>query len=192
MNPISWLKYHLSHIKEESWHFQITKTVWGINAYTGHACTYVWLRLFPALFMMGIMFSFVLAICVFLAFFGFVFTLFEPKSDSTERYRDNFVYPHRMLPNGKKIPIAPWQIAVIGLVLYFGIQKTDVAITAVIYTAVAIATVLAVGVIGYIIVKSWNTPILTAGRNIISSSWDKVCPTLVVERKPIQLGGEPE
>jgi len=190
INPFSWLKHRLSHPKENSLHFQATKTFWSNNTY-GKACTYYWFKLPTALLLWTVACIFLFVGSVIGAFFGFVSSLFEPGEERLRWYhKTQWFYPYKTLPSGRRIPVAPWEIAVIVAVCYaiYYLALVDqgagkVSLLVLVGVAVFCSIVFAIS-------KSWRHPLLVGTRSGVSRSWNmaraawnKVCPELEVEPK---------
>lgn len=180
VNPFSWLKYRLSHVRENSWHFQAARGIWEHRAY-GKACTYYWFKLPSALFLWFVMCFFFVLVCVVGAFFGFVPTLFPASEEMRHHQRSGAFYPYKTLPNGKRFRVAPWEI-VAGICFIFVVYYLAMVDQALgLWVGEALLAFIAFCVFIFVISKGWVSPPIRNARLSLKAALSGVCPDLEVE-----------
>lgn len=179
-------KNYLSHVQNKSWHYRLVEWIWDEKRLTSSkACTYYWIKL-PASFcvagflaLAAIVWYLVGGIC------GFV-PAFVPSSNPEMLYqKGEIMYPYKRFPNGWKMPLAPWEIALIAVgfySFYYSVYYTFVfdfwpGLWLVI--GVALLSLLMFGI--YVLTKSWKTGPFVKARLMVKEAWDRVCPPLVIE-----------
>lgn len=176
MIGITPLKERLSHINEASWHYQAVKSMWPRKVtHNPKSCKYWWWYVPSALLIMGFIYAFGGIIWLFSGFAGFRMK-FE---DNPGPQGSDMFYPYKENKKGRKVLIAPWEVAVVLLVLfvlYSMVQSPAIALWGL--NAVGILAVL-VAVL-FILFRGWKSQISRDIRMIIAAWWDKACPALIV------------
>lgn len=192
LDSISRIKRHLSHIREDRWHYKAFSLVWQKKSegwIKKKACTYYWFYLPTSFLVIGILCAITAAVWAGGIFFGY-----RPKFKGGEDAPGSeLFYPHKEWKNGKKIPFSPFEAI-------FAISLTCFAIWLPFWLiegarqhmhslkiAGAVGLVLfALGVFCYFFLKGWNASFIKHARGIARISlakwWDKACPTLIVEK----------
>lgn len=187
LNPLSWLKHRLSHVRESSWHFQLVKEIWKAGAYDSKACSYYWFKIPSSLLLLCLGILIMGLIIIVAGFLGFVPTVFETKSPLMRSRKDGVFYPYKTLPSSKRLPIAPWEIAAMIVVLY-GIYDLAVIDQQLGFWVMSVGMSLtALAMVVYLIYKIWRLSFFVNLRSkagfSASQTWDGVCPKLVVDDK---------
>ncbi len=182
MNPFSWLKNRLSHINSNDWHFQAVEFIWNDKA-RGKACTYYWFKLPVSLIVFAVLCVLMVVICTIVPFFGFIPTFFPTKNEAMLRESNEHTYPYKRLPNGWKMPVAPWELAaaagaLAGIYYLAFIDQGLGAILGLIVLALAVFVAIIYG-----ISRSWSNPLIAGARANVKAAWDKTCPELEVTYK---------
>lgn len=185
--PLSWLKYRLSHVKKSSWHYSIVEDLWGkhITFAGSKTCVYYWWWL-PLSLVLYLALWTLLAVIVFISVFvGRIPTFFKTENEEMTIYSGDFTYPYKRLPSGKRIPIALWEIALVGAVVFgiyysFAINPMVAQILGVIIGAI-LGGIIALALIVFVITKGWSFRPIARARARVKYAWDRACPLLVVE-----------
>jgi len=184
MGPTRWLKNYLSHVKENTWHYKIIKSIWGKNT-AGGTCVYYWVKLPTALVasvLIGILFVCVATMAWFL---GYILTEFKTDDPKLKKYAKNHdVYPYGFTSKGKRRRIIPWHVATVlgfcALVYYLSFPDRESGKVVGIALGSVILGLLVLGLLIYGISKSWNTQVFASSRARVSNAWHKTCPPLIV------------
>jgi len=179
------LKYSLSHISSESWHWQATEMIWSKKAH-GKTCPYWSVKLPLALLglliiviVWGIFVAFrAMSITIaWIAGYRFKRSLIHLDDEISES--DNY-YAYMMRPDGSKARIAPWQVAsvpvILGILFFLVFVEPFLGLS----LLVSVVILLAAATIVYVLTKSWKNPLIVQARKSVSDAWDRVCPTLEV------------
>jgi hypothetical protein len=186
IRTLTAVKDRLSHINARSWHWKVTKEVFGKKA-QGKACTYYWFKVPLSMLGLAVLAIFIALRCVCRVFFiaimwvlGYRFNerIFDLEADTMLRinYDD---YKER--PDGSKSRFAPWEILLVPLLAWL------VWLLVVVYpsagkVALVILLGIATGVILiYFITAASKYPPIVRARAAVNAAWDRVCPPLVVE-----------
>lgn len=185
------LKYNLSHIRDSDLHYRLVKTVWGSLA-LGHSCTYYWIKLPISLLLWAIGGGFVgvilLLITIALGFCGFVVTLFPSTAPELKGYttRTHLAYPYGTLPNGKKLPVVPWQIALVLAALWalYYLVFQDPALGLIVESSVLMGAIgLAIGATAvFFLTKGIKSEPIQQARKDFAGVFDRICPPLVIAK----------
>ena len=95
---------------------------------------------------------------------------------------DDPFYPYKTLPNGKKFPVAPWEVAVVAVIvfaLYTAGFSPVLAVAKILLIAIAVVCLVVAAV--FVISKGWHNPLIQGPRQAIVYAWNKACPDLVLE-----------
>lgn len=198
-NPIVALKDRLSRVNPKSWHYKMVDDVWGTKA-AGKACTYYWFKLpLAALaFALFVIITFVGSIGGLI--FGYLPTMVPAPKNPVTGFQEvpygtgTFFYPYKTLPNGRKMPLAVWEVillAGVGFVLYYlGFMDQELGLTILIWVlSIAIGAAVVFGVI-FAVSASWKNPLIARARSNLVATWNKVCPELVIEKNTEQITSE--
>lgn len=179
LDAVRILKGRLSHVRESSWHFRATKEIWGTRAYLGKACGHYWFRFPLALLALGGLSLILVAICAGATIAGFVPGFLKPRDPSLyyiEESKELF-YPYKTLPNGKHIPVAPWEVllalGILAITYYLVFVNPEMGAL----WAKTLAAVI-LGCLFVLLVLKSSAPRLTA--RLVGAFWNNVCPPLVV------------
>jgi len=195
---LNWTKRHFSHVRASSWHYQVAKEIWGANRLQrSKACSYYWFKLPLAVlvFLVKVVFLVVviLAVSAFVLFWGYIPTIVQEHYAKRQGIDTQLVYPYKRLPNGKRIPVALWELTLLGVILYtlyywvvIDPETGGLVLSALVYMVLTIAwwtgfVVLPLAAIGFVLVKGWKYPLIIKAREDVKAAWDKVCPPLTVE-----------
>lgn len=172
-NPFSRLKEYLRHVRTSSWHYRLAKEVWGERRIRrSKACTYYWFQVPLAMLATVVVFAIVTVIWTISLFCGFVPTEFQSHHAERQGIKGDWAYDYKHLPNGTRFFIAPWEMVLIGLVVWtlWTFLQTDPETIG--WVRMTIGGLLLLIAFITIIVKS---------RSKIATAWNHVCPPLVVE-----------
>lgn len=186
--PLDKLKYSLSHINSKTWHWRLTKRVFGRKA-SGKACTYYWFKL--PLSILGLACLIILIPLRYLCrvivishkwFWGYRFN--EKMFDLDESVFESYNYmDYKQRLDYTSFKIAPWEIAMIPffvlLVLYLIFIDPDLGKD---LSVVVLVCILILGIF-YVGTRSWKLKPIVNARTAVKNAWDRVCPPLVVEEE---------
>lgn len=175
------IKERLSNIKDTDWHYQVVELPFH-DAENGKACSYYWLKLPFAL--LWWCFLCIVAVMLFVGglFFGYVVTFFPTKNIEFASIHDNKVfYPYKRFPNGKRMPVAPWEvvalIGVLSAVYYLAVVDREAGII----TAGILLTFPVLAGVLWVLTKAWKNPVVAGARSNLTALYNRVCPDLHVE-----------
>src|SRR3989344_3192694 len=117
LSLVSTLKYRLSHIRSNSWHWELVSVVWGSKA-KGKACTYYGFKV--PLSLLGFLIMYIMLLVFFLFrfvnvslrwIFGYHLhvNIFTDDEDDPILLDGRYYYNYKQRPNGNKMRFAPWQ-----------------------------------------------------------------------------------
>lgn len=191
MNPLASIKHKLSHVKASSWLYRFAKSIWGKKT-GGKSCTFYWFKL-PLAFLVWCLILILFPLyTIVMGFFGFVPVEYPGRGEMSSYHdwykRSKFAYPYKTLPNGTKVRIAPWEIALLGGLLYALYYLVFVDRYLGMWVGFAALAVAILAILVFVLTKSWQSEPLQAARSGLSEAWggvthawDKICPPLVVE-----------
>lgn len=195
LQGLRWLKTRLSHVKETTWHFRLAKEIWGSkNLQQSKACTYYWFKLPVAAIVLSILMVVLVVISVISSFLGFIPVWIQEERAKEQGVNQQFAYPYKHLPSGRRLPFAIWEIVVLGAIgygLYYsffvnpevGMLLAEAALDLFKLAAIALGILLAIGVLTYLLWRAWKTGSIAQGRANLKAAWDRTCPPLVVEKE---------
>lgn len=193
LGVLNKVKNQLSHIQDTDWHFKVVNEFWNFKGGdAGKACTYYWFKLPFAMLAWCVVGLMIIIACAGGLLLGFIPTLgFKTSNEEMQMYYiHSMFYPYKHLPNGTRVPVAPWEIALAAALLYgvYYLAFVDQG-----FGIVVGAILLGIGLLGSIlwaVSSNWNNPLLADSRSAVSDAWNKVCPNLVVEHVDKEGKGE--
>lgn len=160
---IKTLKERFSHISPDSWHYQLVAAVWEYRL-EGKACSYWWFKL-PSSVLAGlVLLLFWICLAIGATFLGHLPNIKEVDT-----------FPYKILPNGKRYPLAPWEVFVVAALLVFVnylIWRDENFL---------LKLGLAAGATALIVLLFLTARHLHPIANLAKSGWNKACPTLTVD-----------
>lgn len=93
-------------------------------------------------------------------------------------------YGSRTLPNGKRIPLAPWQVFVVGycilLAYAFGLTSPETVLTIGKWVAIVAIAIMALAGVILVISGKWSNPFIQRRRQVFIDWWNNQCTSPVV------------
>jgi hypothetical protein len=186
MKMLIKVKDRLSHVSADSWHWKITKEIFGSKAH-GKTCTYYWFKVPLSMLALTalVIITFLYHTCriitvVVMWFFGRTFNANISNLDMgvTEGYNYTDYKEHR---DGSRYRIAPWEIALFPVLAWLVWFLAVVHPQAGKIALLVVAAVVTVMVLIYLISVTWKFVPIARARAEVKAAWDKVCPPLYID-----------
>lgn len=192
MTMLSALKYNLSHIPQDSLRWQLVTKALGKRRAKGKACNFYWFKLPASIIWLFLVTLYNISLRVlsraltvgaaWFAGYDFEEPFFDFSIDTLgDHYRE-----YKQRADGSYRPFAPYQIVLplltAWLLYYLIFTNPSLGITVALWTSRAAIFVLTI----FLIALGSKNPDVKKAKMRAKAAWNKACPTLEVQKRPVR------